>query len=474
MKKTFATTMPDKIGAFMRATEIFARLKINILRVSYNKAIDAHMLFIEVNGEEDALNIAKSELIKAGYILNDFKKGKVVLLEFNILNKPGALLPVLRLIDKYKFNISYISSKENESDFLIFKMGLLIEKEENLNNFLEDAQKLCRVKIIDFEKSNINLDNTVFYISFVNKIAEDMGLLEEEKNELLINSNHIMQILDEKNLPPYKTFDYILKFGKHIKRNKGDNYKPRVSDFNLCNDVSLIVVEPPCGSNVCVFVLKDILLFVDSGFNCYKEELLKVLKDKIKDFNSFKKEIILTHSDVDHIGFLDWFDKVYLSENTAINLLNVSKGKKGYREQLNSHKPYVKISKILSHYKYPECKNFNIIGTKNDDKLLSFIGRLKKETLDFEVYEGMGGHVKGETVFIERNKRIVFTGDIFINIKDCIKEQEEFNKIAPNLLTAVDSVPDMAYKIRREIKPLLDKGKWIVIGGHGAPLIWDV
>ena len=46
MKKTFVTTMPDRAGAFLKASRIIADLDLNITRVSYNKAIDTHTLFI--------------------------------------------------------------------------------------------------------------------------------------------------------------------------------------------------------------------------------------------------------------------------------------------------------------------------------------------------------------------------------------------------------------------------------------------
>lgn len=44
MKKTYVTTMPDDIGAFLKASRCFAELDINITRVSYNKAIDSNTL----------------------------------------------------------------------------------------------------------------------------------------------------------------------------------------------------------------------------------------------------------------------------------------------------------------------------------------------------------------------------------------------------------------------------------------------
>lgn len=53
MRKTYITTMPDHIGAFLKASECFAKLGVNITRVSYNKAVDSHMLFIDVEGQPD-------------------------------------------------------------------------------------------------------------------------------------------------------------------------------------------------------------------------------------------------------------------------------------------------------------------------------------------------------------------------------------------------------------------------------------
>ena len=55
MRQTFITTMPDHVGAFLQASRAMAQLGLNITRVSYNRAIDVHTLFIEAEGEEDAL-----------------------------------------------------------------------------------------------------------------------------------------------------------------------------------------------------------------------------------------------------------------------------------------------------------------------------------------------------------------------------------------------------------------------------------
>lgn len=58
MKRTFVTVMPNHIGAFLKASRCFAEIGVNITRVSYNKAVDSHMLFIDAKGTADKLDEA--------------------------------------------------------------------------------------------------------------------------------------------------------------------------------------------------------------------------------------------------------------------------------------------------------------------------------------------------------------------------------------------------------------------------------
>ena len=55
MKKTYATSMPNHIGAFLKASKCFAALDINITRVSYDKSVDSHMLFLDVEGTQEQI-----------------------------------------------------------------------------------------------------------------------------------------------------------------------------------------------------------------------------------------------------------------------------------------------------------------------------------------------------------------------------------------------------------------------------------
>lgn len=113
MRRTFITRLPNKAGAFLKATRIVAQSGANITRVSYNKAVDLHVLFLEVSGSQAQLDTIAVRLNDVGYILNEDNPGRTILLEFHLPNVPSAVLPVLELIDSFNFNITYMSGQEN-------------------------------------------------------------------------------------------------------------------------------------------------------------------------------------------------------------------------------------------------------------------------------------------------------------------------------------------------------------------------
>lgn len=453
----------------MKASECLQALGLNITRVSYNKAVDAHVLFIEVEGSEEALQLAHLELSQLGYLTDRHRGAGVILFEFKLPNAPGALYPIVQLAERFSFNISYMSYVQNEGEHQRYKMGLFVEDPEKLSEFMHLASEICPVKVLNYDKSEKVLDNTVFYLSFANEIAEKMGFDERAKNRLVVNANRVMQILDESGNPPYKTFEYIAKFADCIHRGKGEGYIPRISRHQTAGGLNVLLIEPPCGSNTAVIELSDRLLVCDGGFPCYREELLAVLRREIPDFDGRKKEIFLSHGDVDHVGLCDIFDKVHLTAACLENFRREKDGEGAYREKNPLHAPYVKISKILADYETPVANQFCPIGSLDTQSdVLRFAGKMQVGELNFDVYDGMGGHVKGEAVYVERTHKIAFTGDIYVNVKNFTQSQAQFNRLAPYLMTGVDTDPMMAKAEREALTGILTPGKWQIFGGHGG------
>ena len=461
--------MPNHIGAFLKASNCFSALGINITRVSYNKAVDSHTLFIDAEGTEEQLEKADVELEKIGYLQSNTNKTSVVLIEFCLEDVPGSVTNVLTLINNFNFNISYISSQENGTDYQYFKMGLYVDDYDKISEFLKEAEKLCKVRIIDYNSAEKVYDNSIFYNTYVMGLSQTMGLSEEISRELLVHVNLAMQTLDEQGLSPYRTFDSISKFAELLGASKGKNFNPRISKHKISDNTEITLIEPPCGSNTIIINSNGKLLFVDSGYACYKEEMIELFKKLIPNFDEIEKTIFVTHADVDHCGLLLVFDKIITSTKTAKCLKNEFVGKNGYREENPLHKPYVNICKTLTSYK--PVNSEKIVAMWNDvenlTEPLTQIGFFDFEELHFEVYEGKGGHLPGETVLIDYVKHIAITGDIYINTHGLTAEQAKYNQYAPILMTSVDTDPKLCLEERKAIMQRLGVGQWQIFGAHG-------
>ena len=472
MKKTFTTVMPNKIGAFLAASRIFSELSLNITRVSYNKAIDSHMLFIEAEGDEKALDEAQTRLYAIGYLPKELEPHEVTVLEFTLRDRPGEVEKVLELIYEYGFNIVYLRSSENGTPYQGFRMGLVVRNKSELTPFINRVSALCPVRFIPYDRTETVLDNSSFYKTFAEQIVQELSLPKAEREELVVQSNLVMELLSEKNSPPYKTFDYIGKFAKAMCRYKGENYRCEVWKVPLKNGLCAVVIAPPCGSNITVIDTPDGLLFIDGGFPCYRSETLAVLKKQFPDFDTRKKVMLLTHADVDHVGIFENMDTVYLSRKAYENFVRENKGEKNYREQNPLHAPYVRISKILSGYRPLNLQNARIIGGSVEplEELYTPIGQVSFGGLCFKAFDAAGGPVAGEVFYIEENLSLLVTGDIFVNIKGFSREQAEFNRLAPYLMTSVDTDPKLAAREREALLSLVPEEGRVILCGHGAPI----
>ena len=469
MKKTYVTSMPNHIGAFLKASKCFSALGINITRVSYNKAVDSHTLFIDAEGTEEQLKKADTELEKIGYLQSNTNKSSVVLIEFCLEDIPGSVVNVLELISDFNFNISYISSQENGTAYQYFKMGLYVEDIDKISEFLKEAEKICKVRVINYNSSEKVYDNSIFYNTYVMGLSKTMGLSDEIRRELLVHVNLAMQTLDEQGLSPYRTFDSISKFADLLGASKERNFMPRISNHRITDNTEIILIEPPCGSNTIIIKSNNKFLFVDSGYACYSIEMQKIFKKIIPDFDIMKKTIIVTHADVDHCGLLPLFDEIITSTKTAFCLKSEFVGNDGFREKNPLHKPYINICKLLTSYKAVNPDKikalWNIVDNLSEP--LTQIGFFDFEELHFEVYEGKGGHLPGEIVLIDYTHHIALTGDIYINTHGLTPEQAEYNQYAPILMTSVDTNPKLCAEERKAIIGRLGVGQWQIFGAHG-------
>lgn len=468
MKKTYITKMPNHIGAFLKASKCFSELGVNITRVSYNKAVDSHTLFIEVEGDNFQLEKANERLKEIGYLSNGEENDKVILLCFRLKDEPGSVTRVLELINEFNLNISYISSQENGSGYQQFKMGLKLSDVKKLSEFILKAQKICEVELVNYSNTERAFDNSIFYNSYVDGLVKTLSLSKDKKEELLVNVNLAMQTLDEKGLSPYKTFDSISKFALILAAAKGENFKPRITEHIITDKTKITLIEPDCGSNTAIVESDGERVFIDSGYACYKNEMLSLIKKLVPDFKSKKERLLITHADVDHCGLANEFDEVIVSQRSAESLNAEANKTAGFREQNYLHLPYISICKTLTEYRVIEkdklCSKWNKSSLSVS---IEQIGFYSVGELNFEVYEGKGGHLPGEILLIDFEHRVAFTGDVFVNLNNLTKKQAEYNKYAPILMTSVDTDSELCAKERAAFLQRLGVGKWSIFGGHG-------
>ncbi len=477
--KSYVTSMPDKTGAFLLASKIIARHNGNIVRVSYNKAVDLHTLFLEVEASDADLAVIAGELESVGYLKREIAEVRVIMVDIKIPDRPGAVLPVLKILDRYDINISYLNSKSDPSGYQSFKMGLLIENPALIKMVLDDISEVYPIDIIDYDDSEKSLDNTIFYLRLANEMRELLGLSAEKTIEFIAESNRILQLLQDKGENPDKVFGYIRRFAYFISRHRGANFTVDIETVRLGGAVTLYSIQPPCGSNTYVLGAPDQLMLIDTGYAIYADELTEVLKELVPGWEQKITAVYITHADVDHCGLLTKLEamgmSIGLNQKSADGLRRQRAGMPDYRETNDFGFGYSKLSQIISGYVPPDPGRFALIdaGTPEEHSDLLRIGSFDFAGLEFEVHEGSGGHLYGEMIFACRNSGIVFTGDNLVNISGFSPERAEFNSLAPYLMRSVNVDSRKATEMRRQIIGLIeaierDKGRpCIVCGGHG-------
>ena len=467
IRKTYITKMPDQAGAFLLAGRIISAAGGNIVRVNYNRAVDTHTLFIEVAADEAQHALIEQKLRECDYLAAEGDNDRqILMIVLKLPDVPGTVLPVLEVLGKYNVNISYISSQENGTGWQHFKMGLLIENTGEITRLMDEISRICEIRILDYEVTDRLLDGTVFYITFANEMRTILDLDQTQTNDVLVWANQIMQRLDEDGQPVIRTFDYIRRFAQFVRSRKGEHFNAQISGFSPAPGLMIYTIEPPCGSNTHILRYKDELLFVDSGFACYREEMLALFRAHIPDFDSLRRRCVITHADVDHSGLLDLFETVYMSRSCYENYVLEHRGERNYRESNPLHEPYCRLSKLISEYAPPPLERCTVIGEKTDDALFTRIGTIPFGEWEFQVFEGRGGHIRGECAIVCEELKLIFSGDIYVNIRGFSAEQREFNSYAPFLMTGVESIPALSKENREYL--LKTYAGYTFCPGHGA------
>ena len=115
--KTFILRLEDRSGHLLEVSKIISSHNANITRLSYNKVVDQHTVFIEVYADEKDIDDLSQELGERNYLLKDSSEEVDVLMTLQIIDIPGTVTNILQVFEKYDVNISYVNTQENNTSY---------------------------------------------------------------------------------------------------------------------------------------------------------------------------------------------------------------------------------------------------------------------------------------------------------------------------------------------------------------------
>jgi len=468
IRRTFTTRTPDRPGAFMRACMVIKDNGGNITRVSYKRG--GLNLFIEVEGLKAQLNSIEKGLSEMSYVDAEVKVPTVLVMEVKIPNEPGMLFPVLEIIDRHEVNISYLNSREENRGFQNFKIGMEVKNPTVSKQILEEVSEIYLLNVVSYNGNYDVLDITVGYIRLANMIQKLFSLGDDRVREFMSECKGVTSLLIERGQDPAVVFDKVHQLAEFIAYHRDLNFKPRITQHQITEETTLVVIEPPCGSNTYVLRNNDSLLFVDSGMGIFSDEMITELREMFPAFFSMEKTMLITHADADHCGLLSVIDnaEIIADKRTADNLFDMARP---INDADAYNYCYGRLCRIITDYEAPDGSRIRIIGKapeSHEDFVL--LDKLRFGDMELEIYEGPGVHTKGQTVIICKQPKLLFTGDLYSNINDVTSERGEYNRIAPYLPQDSEEDLNRLTDTRSKLGAIMDsigRSGMIVCGGHG-------
>ena len=103
--KTFILRLEDRSGHLLEVSRIISSHNANITRLSYNKVVDQHTVFLEVYADEEDLKSLSEELEEKNFLLEQQSEEVDVLMTLQIIDIPGTVTNILEVFKKYGIDL---------------------------------------------------------------------------------------------------------------------------------------------------------------------------------------------------------------------------------------------------------------------------------------------------------------------------------------------------------------------------------
>jgi len=475
---SFIARMPDDPGALHRAAEIIKSHGGNIHRVDYDRRIDPHIVFFQVDADEDAPEKITKDLQAVGYLQTSLATLRFLKFSVYLPDEPGMLFEFLGHTTGAGANIAFLDFDDLGKHPGRLTVALTLDNDAIAYRLLEELKLRWRLEILEYDSTGKKLDDTVFYIRFAQELREIIGTEDEEFLFRLLNdSNHIAQELTSQDRDPHMVFRSILQTGHTLRQTAGAGFYSVYQEIPLSTGGVLYCFQLPCGGSVYLLRNAGRVAMFDTGFGIYHREIVEMLAHFGVDTRELEG-IYITHADADHSGGGGLFEAPSTMHSGSMDIIRVAN--RAYGSQMEGSilgQVYTKFINLFSQFNPPTNVRPLPPATSSSRRGLPMIQEVEICGLKFEVLESLGGHLHGHVFFLCPEAGLMFTGDCLINFGSLTPEMEEFATLAKNLMTTVNVDSERA---RKERKALLEIGKeldaqakargqrLLVCSGHGA------
>ncbi len=479
IKQTYILAIPENNGLLLTAAEKIHQHNGNIARIHYDNRVDHKTVFATVLAEPEDQTAIEQDLRTLGYLLTELNPPKQLKLAIYLNDTPGELHRLLTLLKPVGVDITMMDYDETGTHPETLTLTLETTDQDNILHVLEPLQKQYRLEVLAYDTSDPNLDSSISYIRFTDRIRPYLGMTREsDVLAYLADVNAAVQQLTALGKDPRESLQIMENIGIYLTANEGENFTSDYQRIPLSNGRELWVIQLPGGGNINLFTTPEGKMVLDTGYGCCYHDVERMLYALGAGGFENVRRVICTHADADHCGAAGYFPVTPLMHPVTKKILEA--GTRGFGSDAKFQlleKVYTTTINTFSKMYLPEKIDTCKTQARGMYGPFPIVDELEFAGMHFEIWESLGGHIAGQIFLYEPDEGLLFTSDALINFATLSDARKNYCSIADYLVTSVNVNSDIARTERKELlkiaqqldNDLKQSGKRLYICcGHGA------
>ncbi|MDD1673075.1 MAG: MBL fold metallo-hydrolase, partial [Methanomicrobiales archaeon] len=177
----------------------------------------------------------------------------------------------------------------------------------------------------------------------------------------------------------------------------GQGFYADVQEVQVSDQVILRCFQLPCGGNVFTLSTKFETVLIDTGYGNYFPDIREMLPafglpDPVRI-----SRIIITHGDADHAGGAgNCAGIVWMHPATWKVIERANRAYGSHEESSVLEAVYTKLINTFSSFRIPRTVELFKTGSTKKREIFPVLTRFTLGDIEFEVLEGLGGHLVGQ------------------------------------------------------------------------------